>query len=318
MANQEHLDILKQGVEVWNQWRKAHPDILQPDLQGADLSQAYFMYAHLEGAHLRYVHLEGAHLSGAYLEKADLSGAHLEKANLIEAHLEGANLSNANLNSTFLDGANLSGANLSGSFLEKVDLSGANLSGANLSDAILREANLLGAYLNDANLDKANLSKAYISESEKDQLRGKGAIGLYDALEVVGVGRDEIAEVFPSTTTPNPSVSKKTLGVAQASSSTIRIRITEEPLTAQNLTTIISALNELHTKCWLIQQDRFSDLINYAQTHDIRFTKEANLTIGKLNASKLIMRPERVTEERLAPYLEQRDCRYDEGPLQES
>ena len=22
MANQEHLDILKQGVEFWNQWRK--------------------------------------------------------------------------------------------------------------------------------------------------------------------------------------------------------------------------------------------------------------------------------------------------------
>jgi hypothetical protein len=22
MASQEHLDILKQGVEVWNQWRK--------------------------------------------------------------------------------------------------------------------------------------------------------------------------------------------------------------------------------------------------------------------------------------------------------
>jgi hypothetical protein len=30
------------------------------------------------------------------------------------------------------------------------------------------------------------------------------------------------------------------------------------------------------------------------------------------------MRPERVTEERLAPYLEQTDFRYDEGPLQES
>src|SRR5712691_9868263 len=38
----------------------------------------------------------------------------------------------------------------------------------------------------------------------------------------------------------------------------------------------------------------------------------------KLNASKMIMRPERVTEERLAPYLEQTDFRYDEGPLQES
>ena len=31
MANQEHLDFLKQGVEVWNQWREENPDI-HPDL----------------------------------------------------------------------------------------------------------------------------------------------------------------------------------------------------------------------------------------------------------------------------------------------
>ena len=37
MANQQHLDILKQGVETWNQWRKENPDI-NPDLREADLS----------------------------------------------------------------------------------------------------------------------------------------------------------------------------------------------------------------------------------------------------------------------------------------
>jgi len=37
-----------------------------------------------------------------------------------------------------------------------------------------------------------------------------------------------------------------------------------------------------------------------------------------LNASKMIMRPERVTEEHLAPSLGQTGLRYDEGPLQES
>ena len=31
MANQEHLDILKQGVKAWNQWRKEHPEV-EPDL----------------------------------------------------------------------------------------------------------------------------------------------------------------------------------------------------------------------------------------------------------------------------------------------
>ena len=32
MTNQEHLDILKQGVDTWNQWRQEHPDI-RPDLR---------------------------------------------------------------------------------------------------------------------------------------------------------------------------------------------------------------------------------------------------------------------------------------------
>ena len=39
MANKEHLDILKQGVGAWNQWRKEHPDI-QPDLKGVNLRGA--------------------------------------------------------------------------------------------------------------------------------------------------------------------------------------------------------------------------------------------------------------------------------------
>ncbi|HEU5378997.1 MAG TPA: hypothetical protein VFV38_26540, partial [Ktedonobacteraceae bacterium] len=64
--------------------------------------------------------------------------------------------------------------------------------------------------------------------------------------------------------------------------STLRIRIVEEPLTALNLMVIISAFTELHAKCWLIQQGRFSDLIDYAQTHSTRFIKEAGLVVTKL------------------------------------
>jgi hypothetical protein len=39
MANAEHLEILKQGWDVWNQWRREHPKT-QPDLSEADLSEA--------------------------------------------------------------------------------------------------------------------------------------------------------------------------------------------------------------------------------------------------------------------------------------
>lgn len=64
---------------------------------------------------------------------------------------------------------------------------------------------------------------------------------------------------------------------------TIRIRITEEPLTARNLATIISALTKLYTKCWLIQQGRFDDLVEYAQTYNLQFDEEAHLGIAKIS-----------------------------------
>src|SRR6266700_3313056 len=64
---------------------------------------------------------------------------------------------------------------------------------------------------------------------------------------------------------------------------TIGIRVTEDPLTAQNLTTIISALTELSTKYWLIAKGRFADLIEYTQTHNGRFAEEAHAVITKVS-----------------------------------
>jgi len=31
MVNEEHVSLLKQGVEVWNRWREENPDV-RPDL----------------------------------------------------------------------------------------------------------------------------------------------------------------------------------------------------------------------------------------------------------------------------------------------
>jgi hypothetical protein len=75
MANPEHLEILKQGVEVWNRWRYKTPAILpvigatarhsKPDLSGLDLS--------------------GIDLSSAYLFDVNLRKANLSKADLNHA-----------------------------------------------------------------------------------------------------------------------------------------------------------------------------------------------------------------------------------------
>jgi len=49
MANEKHVALLKQGVDVWNKWRKANPDIM-PDLRGANLSGAVLYDANLPRA----------------------------------------------------------------------------------------------------------------------------------------------------------------------------------------------------------------------------------------------------------------------------
>jgi hypothetical protein len=61
---------------------------------------------------------------------------------------------------------------------------------------------------------------------------------------------------------------------------TIPLRIIEEPLKPQNLALAFTTLTELATKFWLIAKHRLSDLIEYTQTHDIRFADEAGSTIA--------------------------------------
>ena len=91
-AEKEHLEILKQGVEAWNQWRKANP-LARPKLLSADLSGA-----DLSGADLSGANLFGANLRGADLSRANLFGADLRWADLSRAYLLGANLSRAKYN----------------------------------------------------------------------------------------------------------------------------------------------------------------------------------------------------------------------------
>jgi hypothetical protein len=85
-----------------------------------------------------------------------------------------------------------------------------------------------------------------------------------------------------STQTVEQVIGQIGKGLADKNHSTLRIVILEEPLTAQTLSTIIAAITDLHTRCWFIQQNRLSDLMDYAQTRDPRYLKEANLQIGIL------------------------------------
>lgn len=167
MANQQHLDILKQGVDVWNKWRQKHPTV-QPILTGANLENANLEKINLGDALLARANLSGANLINANLSRANLTDANLSDPNFAKAQpydmLQKTNLSGADLHESTLDGANLSGV-----ILSKANLSGAKLGGAFLNNAILNECNLSRATLWFANLNTADLRGAEIKGAD---LRG--------------------------------------------------------------------------------------------------------------------------------------------------
>lgn len=135
MANPEHIEILKQGVGVWNEWRK---NVLEHD---------YDNYGNVE--------LYGADLAGANLE-----GVNLAHARLTEANLAGANLDNATL--TF---AEFLGATLEGASMRKCHLTDTNFFGAYLSDADLSDSNLVGTMFVNADLEGAILTYALLGDT---------------------------------------------------------------------------------------------------------------------------------------------------------
>jgi len=161
MANEEHLRIIKQGVDVWNRWRKTSSDFLELDLSEADL---------------RGMNLNGADLSGTDLTAANLSGAELN-ANLYRASLIRSDLSRANLSGSshplvrLLDKPGLPEIMVESS-------NSANLRKANLYDANLREAILYAVDFSDAHLRGADLTKSIMGETNLLRLDLSLAIGL--------------------------------------------------------------------------------------------------------------------------------------------
>jgi uncharacterized protein YjbI with pentapeptide repeats len=136
VANEEHVKILKQGVEVWNAWRHANP-MVRPDLNEADLRGSSVTCRSMAPSlkpDLTFANLMEADLRGANLERADLRFANLSRANLRCAKLTGANLMEADLR-----GANLEHAILIDAALLLTILLHANLCGADLTDAFLHQ-----------------------------------------------------------------------------------------------------------------------------------------------------------------------------------
>ena len=71
MANEEHLKILEQGIDVWNEWRRNNPQIT-PDLSNSNLEK---------------FDLESADFSSTNLSRVEICNSNLKKVIFLNADL---------------------------------------------------------------------------------------------------------------------------------------------------------------------------------------------------------------------------------------
>jgi hypothetical protein len=169
MANEEHLAILRQGVEVWNEWRERNlevkPELSSSNFSSANLREANFSSAELSSVDFSSAYLHLANFSSANLREANFKSSSLYLANFSSAYLYLANfrlayLKEAKFSSAFLhladfSSADLDSANLSLSDLYSADLNWANLSTIQALGTNFTAANFTGACIEDWNINRA-------------------------------------------------------------------------------------------------------------------------------------------------------------------
>ena len=168
MANPEHVEILKQGVEVWNRWRSENPSI-RPDLWGVEM---YGEIAHA-GINFDKTNLGAAVMGEAYLEGASFKHADLEGTQLTHADLTGANFSWSKITQ-----ANFFGSDLTGTSLFSVKTEALDLRFTKLVDADLSEAGLTYVEFDNADLTRTIFNDAEVFECSFGNLDFSKAVGL--------------------------------------------------------------------------------------------------------------------------------------------
>lgn len=219
VANPEHIGILKQGAQVWNKWRREHPDVCpylhEADLRGLDLRKADLSCLRLQLVNLNKADLIGANLYRTDFYLANLMEARLDGANCVEAGFDlaymhfarcvGTDFTGASFSSTRLVDVNFREAKLRGAYLENADLGGANfnfskLNGADLSYAKLFNTNFDGAHLTDADFSNAHMGGGVLTSNDLSSVKGLDTVRHYQSssigIDTLYLSQGKIPEAF--------------------------------------------------------------------------------------------------------------------------
>lgn len=171
-TKQIHLEILKQGVQYWNEWRRKNPEIrpilynvdhvkenFPVDLSLINFSNAVLIKANLAGAKLNGVNFHEANLGGANLSGADLTGANFCRTDLYKTNFSKANLTRANLQGTQLAMTNFAGAKLVNCTIYGLSAWDLKLDGAEQKDLVI-------LYKTESTIQNGDLEVSQIDESK--------------------------------------------------------------------------------------------------------------------------------------------------------
>lgn len=174
MKKIDFINILRNGVNEWNNWREKFPDIY-PDLTKADLSE---------------MDLKGINFSKTILRKTNLNFSNLSSAVFFKANLRYVDFGDSNLTKTNFLNADLFKANFRDANLTNSNLVSSNLSNSDFRRAILINTNFSKAVIGWTVFGDADLSKAFGLETTSHH--GPSTIGIDTLLKSKG----KIPQIF--------------------------------------------------------------------------------------------------------------------------
>lgn len=186
------------------------------DLNGADLTDAYFYEtdlstANLNAANLKLANMTKMNLVGANLRRANLTSADFSRSNMTSARIWHVSVSESESRSRWGSGVTFSktclrGALIFGSQLPNTDFSESDLTKANLMSGNFERSSFEGAKLVNTLMRKAKLGGSDFSNADLSGAR-------LDEADVEGVGWDGIvydeATIWPRGFQPPPSQPKQ-------------------------------------------------------------------------------------------------------------
>lgn len=172
MANPEHVEILKQGAEVWNEWREENPDV-KILIEDAELKSINLAGVNLSGIGLSSVKFYDAELNDANFDESSLVGVNFKYSNLDYVRVTNAYLYECNINICPLYKAEFAYATIFNSYFRNTRLIEVNFSSAMIGACVFSNVVMYKNHLNDIayrdpstiGLDTLLLSKGQIPVS---------------------------------------------------------------------------------------------------------------------------------------------------------